>query len=134
VLGELVVGVAVGPFALGGLSFGGIGPFFPLHEGVIPVGSELYTLAQLGSVVLLFVAGLETDTQQFVRFGPVAGAVALGGVLVPFALGTGAAVWFGLATSPGDPAALFLGAILTACLATSGASTRRRGSRSWPPR
>src|SRR5205085_9443518 len=35
-------------------------------------------------------------------------------VIVPFALGDGAAVWLGMARSAGDPRALFLGAILTA--------------------
>ena len=33
VLGELVAGMIIGPFALGGLSFLGLGPLFPLRRG-----------------------------------------------------------------------------------------------------
>ncbi|HEY3107922.1 MAG TPA: cation:proton antiporter, partial [Chloroflexota bacterium] len=114
VLGELAAGVAVGPFALGALPLPALGALFPGRAGPIGVSDELYALAQLGSIVLLFVAGLESDLRQFLRFGPGAALVALGGVIVPLALGAAAAVSLGLARSPGDPHALFLGAILTA--------------------
>src|SRR5438046_2917890 len=114
VLGELAAGIAIGPFALGALPIPAVGPLVPPHVGAVAVSDELYALAQLGSIVLLLVAGLETDLRQFLRFGPAAALVAVGGVIVPFGLGAGAAVWLGLARSAGDPHALFLGAILTA--------------------
>jgi Kef-type K+ transport system membrane component KefB len=114
VLGELATGIALGPFAFGAVPIPGVGPLLPLHPGPVAVSAELYALAQLGSIVLLFVAGLETDLRQFLRFGPAALLVAAGGVVAPFTLGTGAAVWLGLARAVGDPHALFLGAILTA--------------------
>jgi Kef-type K+ transport system membrane component KefB len=114
VLGELVSGILIGPFALGGLELPGIGQLFELQNGPIAVSNELYALAQLGSVILLFVAGLETDIKMFLRFGLSATVVAVGGVILPFILGAGGAVAVGLADSLSDPHALFMGAILTA--------------------
>ncbi|MSQ41098.1 MAG: cation:proton antiporter [Dehalococcoidia bacterium] len=120
VLGELIVGVALGPFALGGLSLFGVGPLFPVPEGplggttVIPVSLELYSLAQVAAIVLLFVSGLETDLRLFLRYVGPASVVAIGGVVVPFFLGAFAVVAFGLADSLWHPTALFMGAIMTA--------------------
>src|SRR5581483_5071461 len=117
VLGELVAGMLVGPYALGGLAVPLLGPLFPPASGGpghLPVSSELYAIGQLAAVVLLFLAGLETDFGQFLRFGPAAGAVGVGGVVLPFACGALATTALGLAASPGDPTALFVGAILTA--------------------
>ena len=121
VLAELAVGVAIGPFALGGLSLFGLDPLFPLQlvdgeAAAIPVSNELYSLAQLGSIVLLFAIGLETNLRQFLRYAGPATAVAIGGVVFPFALGVSATVAFGFAGEAGwqSPQALFMGAIMTA--------------------
>ncbi len=121
VLAELGVGVAIGPFALGGLSFFGVGPLFPIplvdgKPAPIPVGNELYALAQIGSVVLLFAIGLETNLKQFIKYAGPATAVAIGGVALPFALGVGATVLMGFDGGGGwtSPQALFMGAIMTA--------------------
>jgi Kef-type K+ transport system membrane component KefB len=114
VLGELVAGILIGPFALGGVEFPAIGQLFPRHDGAIAVSTELYALAQLGSVVLLFVAGLETNFRTFLRFGVSATMVAVGGVILPFFLGVVGAIATGLAEGMDDPHALFMGAILTA--------------------
>ncbi|MDE2939442.1 MAG: cation:proton antiporter [Chloroflexota bacterium] len=121
VLAELGVGVAIGPFALGGLSYFGVGPLFPIplvdgKPSPIPVSNELYALAQIGSVVLLFAIGLETNLKQFIRYAGPATAVAIGGVALPFALGVGATVLMGFDGGGGwtSPQALFMGAIMTA--------------------
>ena len=121
VLAELGVGVAIGPFALGGMSFFGVGPLFPIplidgKAAPIPVGNELYALAQIGSVVLLFAIGLETNLKQFIKYAGPATAVAIGGVVLPFALGVGATVFLGFDGGGGwtSPQALFMGAIMTA--------------------
>ncbi len=119
VLGELVAGMIIGPYALGGLAIP-IGGFSlgPIFDGPIfnPVGDTpqtsiiLYAFAQIGAVVLLFVAGLETNPDKFLSAGKPGAAIAMGGVLVPFALGYVATVLYN-----GDPiAGLFMGAILTA--------------------
>ncbi|MDA0733533.1 MAG: cation:proton antiporter [Chloroflexi bacterium] len=121
VLAELGVGVLIGPFALGAINIPGFGPLFPipLVDGVaatIPVSNELFSLAQIGSIFLLFAIGLETNLRQFLRYAGPATAVALGGVIVPFALGAGATVLFGFDDGGGftSPKALFMGAIMTA--------------------
>ena len=119
VLAELGIGVLIGPFALGALPIPGFGPLFPvsLINGIpaaIPVSSELFAIAQIGSVILLFAIGLETNLRQFLKYAGPATAVALGGIILPFALGSGATVLFGFAYSFLSSEALFMGAIMTA--------------------
>lgn len=115
VVGELVAGIVIGPFALGGIALPAVGAVFPAASGAaIAVPENLWVFGQVAAVLLLFVAGLETDFASFRRFGPAAFAVAAGGVILPFALGDIAAIAFGLADAPLDPEALFLGVILTA--------------------
>ena len=114
VLGELAAGMIIGPFALGGLSIGGFGPLFGSGAFGFPVTSELYGLATLASIVLLFFAGLETDLVAFLRYSFVGSLVGVGGVLAAFTSGAYCAVWFGVAESMADPPALFLGAVSTA--------------------
>ncbi|MEE2880547.1 MAG: cation:proton antiporter [Chloroflexota bacterium] len=119
VLAELGIGVLIGPFALGALPIPGFGPLFPvsLINGIpaaIPVSSELFAIAQIGSVILLFAIGLETNLRQFLKYAGPATAVAVGGIILPFALGSGATVLFGFADSLLSSEALFMGAIMTA--------------------
>ncbi len=119
VLAELGAGAIIGPYALGALPIPFYGPLFPLPEGadvVIPVDNELFAIAQIGSIFLLFAIGLETNLRQFLRYAGPATAVAVGGVIIPFVLGAGATVFFGFAGEDGwaSPEALFMGAILTA--------------------
>jgi Kef-type K+ transport system membrane component KefB len=120
VLGELAMGMAVGPHALGRLAIPGMGPLFPFVAG--PAGQaassqispELYLISQLAVIILLFSAGLGTDFRQFFRFAGPAALVAVGGLVTSFVLGATAAVMFGLAKSFLAPQALFVGAILGA--------------------
>jgi Kef-type K+ transport system membrane component KefB len=116
VLGELIAGVAIGPFALGSIDWPGVGRLFgqATAGGEIPIPLPLWVFAELAAVILLFVVGLETDFASFVRFGPTAVVVAIGGVIVPFVLGDVAAVASGLAPAYLSPPALFVGAALTA--------------------
>ena len=119
VLGELAAGIIIGPFALGGVAFFGADPLFahvlhPIGSHTPDISTEIWTVAQIASVVLLFAVGLETDLKQFMRFAGPASAVALGGVVLPFALGAGATVLLGYADGWLDPTALFMGSIMTA--------------------
>ena len=119
VLGELLAGVVIGPFALGGMSLPVIGTVFgrvaaPGEVSVIPVSTELWAVAQIGAVILLFFAGLETDFNLFFRYSGPAFVTATGGVILPFVFGDLSTVAFGLASGPLDPVALFVGAIMTA--------------------
>jgi Kef-type K+ transport system membrane component KefB len=103
VLGEILMGVALGNIALLGIAFAE-----PMATDAVIV-----FLAQLGAVVLLFQIGLESNVRSMRRVGARAFWVASIGVVAPFALGTylvGPWLLPGLA-----PAAyLFLGAALTA--------------------
>ena len=115
VLGELAAGMLIGPYALGGMNLPGVGIIFPPHHGsLIPVSPELYGMATLASLLLLFLSGLETDLTTFLRYSVVGTAVGIGGVVFSFALGDLCAVMFGLADSFMNPTALFLGTVSTA--------------------
>jgi Kef-type K+ transport system membrane component KefB len=118
VLGELIAGMVIGPFALGSIPLGFLGgePLFAIpHGAALPVTPELYGLATIASIVLLFLSGLETDLKTFLKFAGTGSLVGLGGVLATFFLGAGSAVIFlDRVTSIMDPAALFMGIIATA--------------------
>ena len=67
VVGEIVAGLLIGPAVLGWVQ-----------------GSEfLATMAEIGVVLLMFSAGLETDLRQLARSGLVATLIACFGVAVP---------------------------------------------------
>jgi len=122
VLGELLAGVIIGPFALGGIPI----PFFP--EGIFPlaltthhtlaVSLELYSFATFASIVLLFVTGLETDLSMFLRYSVAGSIIGVSGALLSFATGTLASYlllsFFGLhVESFFDPRCLMLGVVAT---------------------
>lgn len=113
VLGELLTGMVIGPYALGRIDWPIVGSLFRLTE-TGAVSPELHAIATFASVILLFLSGLETDLSTFLRYSIAGTAVGIGGVVLSFALGAGTAVWFGLADGWLDPAALFLGAAATA--------------------
>ena len=122
VLGELGAGIIIGPFALGGIDVPVLGALFeqlPALEGrgeglAIPVSEGLWSIAQVGAIVLLFTAGIETNLRQFLRYARPATLVAAGGVALPFASGVVLTVAFGFAESLTDVKALFVGTVLTA--------------------
>lgn len=114
VLGELLAGVAIGPFALGGLAFPGFPHgLFPLGEGTLAVSPELYGFATVASIILLFASGLETDLALFLKYSVVGGIVGIGGVVFSFTLGDLVGVYL-LHASFMDPRCLFLGILSTA--------------------
>jgi Kef-type K+ transport system membrane component KefB/mannitol/fructose-specific phosphotransferase system IIA component (Ntr-type) len=119
VLGELVSGVLIGPYALGAFSLPGFPHgIFPLTEG-FPVSLELYSIATIASIILLFLTGLETDLSTFLRFSVAGSVVGISGVVFSFVAGDAVGVL--LMNSLGrsgagffDPVPLFLGVISTA--------------------
>ncbi len=116
VIGELVVGIIIGPYLLGGVPIPGYpNGFFPINgsPGGLPVTQELYGIATVASIILLFFAGLETDIRMFLRFSIAGSVIGIGGVLVSFAVGAAIAGFF-LNTSISNSSALFLGVISTA--------------------
>ena len=114
VLGELVVGIVISPFALGSLindpiilNFAIIHDAFGLEEF-----SVMEVISEIAVVVLLFVAGVETDVKAFIKQGLTGTLVAIGGVIVPFILGYFITMW--LVPEAGLAGWLFMGATLTA--------------------
>lgn len=103
VLGELLVGVLLGNLALAGV---------PFLSGIAS-DPTLAVFAELGVVILLFQIGLETTLGQLAAVGARALAVALIGVVLPFALGTWVAGPL-LMPQAGFNSHLFLGATLCA--------------------
>jgi Kef-type K+ transport system membrane component KefB/mannitol/fructose-specific phosphotransferase system IIA component (Ntr-type) len=115
VLGELLAGVVIGPYALGGISLPGFAHgIFPLGEsGGLAVSTELYAFATVASIILLFASGLETDLALFLRYSVVGGVIGMGGVVFSFAAGALCGVFL-LHASFMDPRCLFLGILTTA--------------------
>ena len=114
VLGELVAGIIISPFALGGLINDPIILNFATIHGAFGISefNVMEIISQIAVVALLFVAGVETDVRAFLRQGLTGALVAIGGVVLPFAFGYFITMW--LAPEAGIVGWLFIGATLTA--------------------
>lgn len=111
VLGELLVGVLLGPTLLDLTHL----PFLPdqhLTEVVIEIG-------ELGVMLLMFVAGLELHLSELAKNTRVSAYAGTLGVIFPVGLGWGAGALFGFST----PEAMFLGLILGATSVSISAQT-----------
>ena len=111
ILGELLVGVVLGP-----------GVMNLLHLRIFEGGqatSALMLLAQLGAFLLMFIAGVETDVERMRKASGAAFLVAVAGVVVPFGLGAWVGHLFGLSWTT----ACFLGGALTATSVSISART-----------
>ena len=105
VLGELFAGIVLGPFALGSLQIGG--------EPLVALNEHVLAFAEIGAILILFVAGLEVGFAQFRTLGRQSLVVGAFGVLVPFLLGLYIILLVPL--PPTDlPGALIVAAALTA--------------------
>ncbi|MGG4480055.1 cation:proton antiporter [Paenibacillus illinoisensis] len=94
VLGKLIVGVILGPALLGWVQ-----PTDFIHH-----------MSEIGVLLLMFIAGLETDLEQLKKNWKSAFAVAVGGVILPFIGGYGSAIAFGMTQAH----ALFFGLLFCA--------------------
>lgn len=94
VLGALVAGVIIGPVVL----------------NIVHYDNDLKLLANLGVIMLMFLAGFETDVEQFKKAGFTSFIIALAGIIVPLVLGTLSAYLF--FTNMWEN--IFIGVILTA--------------------
>lgn len=118
-LGELVIGIIIGPYLLGSLAMPGFpNGLFPL-EGDFPVTIELYGIATIASILLLFMAGIETDLGLFLKYSVVGSFVGLGGIIASFAFGMGTTYLFSKILlknfySLFSPQSLFLGVMSAA--------------------
>ena len=113
VLGELIAGIIIGPYALGQLAIPGFPQgLFPLAENMA-VSPELYAISQIASIILLFASGIETDLSLFLKYSLTGGIIGFGGVAVSFLLGDFCAM-YSLHTNFMDVRCLFLGIMSTA--------------------
>jgi Kef-type K+ transport system membrane component KefB len=104
-VGKICVGLVIGPALL----------------GLVTNDGSIETLSEIGLVLLMFLAGLETDMVTLRQVRVPALAAAAGGVMLPFAGGVGLGYLFDL----GLAETLFLGAILTATSVSISAQTLR---------
>ncbi len=109
VFGELIAGIMIGPSVAGWLSQQMFGTSLFINPGA-PAGEFMSVLADIGIIMLMFLAGLSIDVGEFKKSGKPAAVVAATGVVVAFMLGFGAASIFGW--SPLEAA--FAGGILVA--------------------
>lgn len=114
VVGQIIAGLLIGPAIF----------------NIVQPSDFLNQMAEIGVVLLMFSAGLETDLKELIRTGPLALAVASVGVAVPL---LGGFVLFSLLMYGGFPEvgsneffrALFIGSIMTATSVTISVQTLR---------
>lgn len=80
VLGELIAGMIVGPFAIGSL-------IVIQGETLLQLNQEVKILGEIGAIVILFMAGLEMTPREFIKGGKASFTVGTLGVIVPFFVG-----------------------------------------------
>ncbi|MBQ5399426.1 MAG: cation:proton antiporter [Ruminococcus sp.] len=103
VVGEIVAGLLLGPCV------------FNLIDISNPeYGLSIRSIAEIGVIMLMFSAGLGTNLKDLLKIGPVAFMVALAGVVVPLAAGTGVYLLFGFNNGRQFYEALVVGTILAA--------------------
>lgn len=101
VAGEIIAGLVIGPCVL----------------GFVQQTEFLSGMAEVGVILLMFSAGLETDLKELLKTGPIALAIACAGVFVPLAGGTLLYMAFYGSGNIGSDhfyKALFIGCVLTA--------------------
>ncbi len=80
VLGELLAGMIIGPFAIGSL-------LIIEGETLLQLSTEVKILGEIGAIVILFLAGLEMTPREFIKGGKASFTVGTLGVIVPFVAG-----------------------------------------------
>jgi Kef-type K+ transport system membrane component KefB len=91
VLGELLAGIIVGPYAIGALPVFEGKPLVILNETVLQIG-------EIAGIVILFIAGLEITPREFLKGGAASFTIGACGVIVPFFLGYYIFTLYGLQT------------------------------------
>jgi len=103
VLGEMVAGMILGPYAIGQ---------FLVINGVqlIQINEIVSAFGEIGGILILFAAGLEMTFQDFRKVGTAGFVIGTCGVVVPFVMGYGLAMLLDYGTIAG----LVIGASLVA--------------------
>ena len=101
VVGEIIAGLLNGPSIL----------------GLVDQSDFILQMAEIGVILLMFSAGLETDLKELMKTGPIAALIACAGVFIPLVLGAlYYMVFYGFAPWGSNEfyEAVFIGTILTA--------------------
>ena len=101
VVGEIIAGLLIGPSIL----------------GLVDQSDFILQMAEIGVILLMFSAGLETDLKELMKTGPIAALIAGAGVFIPLVLGSlYYMVFYGFAPWGSNEfyEAVFIGTILTA--------------------
>ena len=85
VVGALIAGIILGPSVL----------------GLVEETDFLLKTSEIGVIILMFMAGLDTDIEELKKTGLASFVIALIGVLVP--LGAGTLLYLGFFPDPSDP-------------------------------
>lgn len=109
VLGELLAGLILGPSLL----------------GIVHNNEVLDAVAGIGVLLLMFIAGLETDLPTMRSVGKPSAYVAVAGVVLPFIGGLAVGLMFGLSMTT----SLFIGTALTATSVSVSVQTLREMGR-----
>ena len=101
VVGEIIAGLLIGPSIL----------------GLVDQSDFILQMAEIGVILLMFSAGLETDLKELMKTGPIAALIACAGVFIPLVIGALYYMFFyGFAPWGSNEfyEAVFIGTILTA--------------------
>lgn len=101
VVGEIVAGLIIGPSVL----------------GLVNQNDFIVIMAEIGVILLMFSAGLETNLQDMLKTGPIAFFIACAGVIVPLVGGYLLySLFYGFSPAGSDNfyKAIFMGVIITA--------------------
>ena len=101
VVGEILAGLIIGPCVL----------------GIVQQTDFIVQMAEIGVILLMFSAGLETNLKDLIKTGPIAFAIACAGVFIPLIGGTFLYMGFyGVAPWGSEKffTAVFIGVIMTA--------------------
>ncbi|TVR05655.1 MAG: hypothetical protein EA403_02040 [Spirochaetaceae bacterium] len=94
-LGEVTVGLLLGPYALGATPVPGFPDgLIPLADGPFSVSLQLYAFAAVGAVIHILAVGLESDPHLFKRMSPRGMAVAIGSATAALVVGAGVGVLY----------------------------------------
>ena len=99
VVGEIIAGLLIGPSLL----------------GLVENTTFITQMAEIGVILLMFSAGLETDLKELIKTGPIALLIACAGVFIPLIGGTiFYSCYYGVSSlsSPNFIEAVFIGTIM----------------------
>ena len=91
VIGEILAGIILGPSLLGTL-------FPDVFKAIFTAQENAYRsfdgLAQIGIILLMFIAGFEVDLKQIKQYGKQATSISIMSMVIPFSVGFGAVYLF----------------------------------------